>query len=135
MVYFYSGSSINPVYTYSGGTLPSGERVHAFKTPPGIISDSVKFEFAAQSTSNNYVLVDNMTIYIKQKARLVDYNFLYEGKQRQLFKGTQQVSQDFNIDSDDTVDGGPVITVTEVNPNVLQQISTTQLGNTNFQVE
>ena len=132
-VTLYSGSTA--AYVYTAGTLATSQTTQAFRTPPGLPADRIEFVFTGAAFADKYVLVDNMTIYIKQKARLVDYNFLYEGKQRQLFKGTQQVSQDFNIDSDDTVDGGPVITVTEVNPNVLQQISTTQLGNTNFQVE
>ena len=132
-VTLYSGST--SVFTYTAGTLPTPQTNQTFRTPVGYPADRLEFVFTGAAAADKYVLVDNMTIYIKQKARVSDYNFLYEGKQRQLYKGTQQVSQDFNIDSDDTVDGGPVITVTTVNPNILQQISRTQLGNTNFQVE
>ena len=32
------------------------------------------------------------------------------------YEGSKMTSPDFNIDSPDTIDGGPVVTVTTVNP-------------------
>lgn len=69
------------------------------------------------------------------KPRIQDYHFLYEGRVRQLYDGTRQTSQDYNIDSDDTVDKGPVIIVQTVNPNTLNQSSNISLGNSNLDVD
>lgn len=128
-----SGSS---VYVLQPTTFLSTDiETLSARTPIGLIADTIQITMRQNSAGTAYILLDDIQILMKKRARISDYQYLYEGKQRQLYKGTQQTSQDFNVDSDDTTDKGPVIEVSTVNPNELRQIDSTSLGVSNLEVD
>ena len=45
------------------------------------------------------------------------------------YRGSKLEGTDFNINSPNTIDGGPVITITEVNPNQLKVFENPAKGN------
>ena len=134
-VFFEFKSSGSILYTYSSSNI--GQTVYVtnnFETPL-LKVDSLTIRVANNTAFAVQVDLTNFKFLVAKRARVQDFNYLYEGKVRQLYKGTQQTSQDFNIDSDDTTDKGPVIIVQEVNPNILRQAIGSNLGNTNLDVE
>ncbi len=58
------------------------------------------------------LVVDKLT-----KAEVDDSSLFSGGRRFSYYEGSKMTSQDFNIDSPDTVDGGPVIVVNTVSPN------------------
>jgi len=56
----------------------------------------------------------NIKIEYVAKAEVQDSDVLGAGRRRALYEGTKITSSDINVDSADTIDGGPVITVNVV---------------------
>ncbi len=59
----------------------------------------------------------NLKIDKIKKAEVQDSDLTSGGRRFSYYEGSKMTSQDFNIDSPDTVDGGPVIVVNTVSPN------------------
>jgi hypothetical protein len=132
---FYSSGSLVYSNSFIDAAAGAANRMVQFNTPL-ITADTFELKVANNSAFATVFTLNSININIgSEPARIQDYHFLYEGKVRQLYKGTQQTSQDYNIDSNDTVDKGPVILVQEVNPNTLRQTNDRTLGNSNLNVD
>ena len=59
--------------------------------------------------------VKNLHAYNLKKAEVQDSDLNWAGRRTSYYEGTKMTSTDINVDSADTVDGGPVITVNTVN--------------------
>lgn len=59
--------------------------------------------------------VRNLHAYHLQKAQVQDSELNWAGRRTSYYEGTKITSTDINVDSADTIDGGPVITVNTVN--------------------
>lgn len=59
--------------------------------------------------------VKNLYAYNLKRAEVQDSDLNWAGRRTSYYEGTKMTSTDINVDSADTVDGGPVITVNTVN--------------------
>ena len=66
--------------------------------------------------------IQNLKIIRYVKANVQDSDMRWAGRRTSYYEGTKISAPDFNIDSADTVDGGPVVQVTTVNPNSVSGI-------------
>lgn len=66
---------------------------------------------------DRYVYYKKVEAYKIDKAEVQDSDLTSGGRRFSYYEGSKMTSQDFNIDSPDTVDGGPVIVVNTVSPN------------------
>lgn len=70
------------------------------------------------TTSSPYTIntyIKDMRVEKIQKAEIQDSEINWAGRRTSYYEGTKMTSTDINVDSADTVDGGPVITVNTVN--------------------
>ena len=71
-----------------------------------------KYNSVASASANNWISSSFEVAQINQQDYFVGFYNSFVG-------GCKMTSQDFNIDSPDTIDGGPVVEFTEGNPNTL----------------
>ncbi len=69
---------------------------------------------AEQST---YFYMKNLLVEKLVKSEVQDSDLFGGGRRFSYYEGSKMTSQDFNVDSPDTADGGPVIVVNTVSPN------------------
>lgn len=62
--------------------------------------------------------IKNIKIVHYQKAEVQDSEMTWAGRRTSYYEGTKMTSTDINVDSADTIDGGPVITINTVNSDV-----------------
>lgn len=69
---------------------------------------------AADPLATSTLLVKNLQAFKISKAEVQDTDMQRAGRRTSYYEGTKITSTDINVDSPDTVDGGPVITVNTV---------------------
>jgi hypothetical protein len=63
------------------------------------------------------VYIKNLQVEFIELAEVQDSDVFNAGRRLSYYEGSKMTSQDYNIDSPDTIDGGPVITVNTVTSN------------------
>lgn len=114
-VYAYSGSvsqsivSTTPVST----TKWIGINETFTITDPRLINLRLDYSIDTPGGSD-MVYVRNLHAYRVEKAEVQDSEMQWAGRRTSYYEGTKMSATEINVDSPDTVDGGPVITVNTV---------------------
>lgn len=77
--------------------------------------------------------IKNLQIIKLEKAEVQDSEMRGAGRRRSAYEGTKITSQDFNVNSPDTIDAGPVITVNTVATNIVTSDQSLIANNTSGQ--
>lgn len=98
----------------------------------------VVYHYSASGTFGNAYLREWRTavsmsygLYYSRSLECTDYQYAQEcsTENEKRFRGSKISGPDFNVDSTETVDGGPVVTWWEVNPNSLEVFDNPNGGN------
>ena len=114
-VYAYSGSVTQTIVS----TLPisatkwTGINQTFTITDPRLINLKLTYSVSSVGASDK-VYVRNLHAYRVEKAEVQDSDMQWAGRRTSYYEGTKISATDINVDSPDTVDGGPVITVNTV---------------------
>lgn len=99
-------------YNYSFVTRATGNYL-GFKTQFGVVVDKGGDE-------NKFFIRKLAVKCLNYRAEVQDFHLQYsKGMVNARYEGCKLTSPDYNVDSNDTIDRGPVITITPMNPNQL----------------
>lgn len=117
-------SSISQSYSISPGKQTTTLITKATGTELGIVIQK------ADWSNTQFIKITNLRVEpLNYRAQVQDYHLVSaKGMVNARYEGCKLTSTDYNVDSPDTIDNGPVITVTLVGGSVLSTSAGTQQG-------
>ncbi len=88
-------------------------------------SSSIDLVFDVTGTVTSATInLKNFQIIRFEKAEIQDSDMRWAGRRTSYYEGTKITSRGINLDSPDTIDGGPVVTVKSVSSNIITSVPT-----------